>query len=310
VIESEVTTDRLFNKGNPLNFVDPKDCNFGPGRDDQCYKDWTNERSDKRGLYGTNGVQLAVLTKSGLTPESDLHIFGLPGIFRGYAPGYSAKIPLTTERNKLSWAILKGFTDNRGGTVKLRCTKRVGGKCVVDPKAQPDINFHYFEEGREYDELNPNQVDHKGERDLMAVVEGIKLVRRINNRTDPKLFKAKTRESWPGESWAAGESFSSETEKLRQFVKREAWGHHASCTAPMGCIPRSELGSHNPGAGVCQEQFNVNTVLDSRLRVRGTQGLRVVDASAFPRIPGTFLVLPTYMLGERAGTLLLEEHDF
>jgi choline dehydrogenase len=48
-------------------------------------------------------------------------------------------------------------------------------------------------------------------------------------------------------------------------------------------------------------------VLDERFRVRGTTNLRVVDASVFPRIPGTFIVLPIYMMSERAADVILED---
>ena len=48
-------------------------------------------------------------------------------------------------------------------------------------------------------------------------------------------------------------------------------------------------------------------VLDSHLRVRGVHGLRVVDASAFPSIPGTFIAHPTFMLSERAAEFVLED---
>jgi choline dehydrogenase len=41
-------------------------------------------------------------------------------------------------------------------------------------------------------------------------------------------------------------------------------------------------------------------VLDSRFQVRGVKGLRVVDASVFPRIPGYFIVTPVYMISEKA----------
>ena len=47
-------------------------------------------------------------------------------------------------------------------------------------------------------------------------------------------------------------------------------------------------------------------MLDSKFRVRGTTGLRVVDASVFPRIPGTFLALPVYMVSEKATDTILE----
>jgi choline dehydrogenase len=48
-------------------------------------------------------------------------------------------------------------------------------------------------------------------------------------------------------------------------------------------------------------------VLDSRFRVRGTTGLRVVDASVFPRIPGFFIVAGIYMLSEKASDVIIED---
>ena len=48
-------------------------------------------------------------------------------------------------------------------------------------------------------------------------------------------------------------------------------------------------------------------VVDSRFRVRGTQGLRVVDASVFPRIPGFFIVTPIYMISEKASDAILAD---
>jgi choline dehydrogenase len=48
-------------------------------------------------------------------------------------------------------------------------------------------------------------------------------------------------------------------------------------------------------------------VLDSDFRVRGTQGLRVVDASVFPHIPGLFIVLAVYMIAEKASDEILAD---
>ena len=39
--------------------------------------------------------------------------------------------------------------------------------------------------------------------------------------------------------------------------------------------------------------------------MHGTDRLRVVDASVFPRIPGFFVVLPTYMVSEKASDVIL-----
>jgi len=48
-------------------------------------------------------------------------------------------------------------------------------------------------------------------------------------------------------------------------------------------------------------------VLDGNFRVHGTKGLRVVDASVFPRIPGFFIASAVYMLGEKAADVILRE---
>jgi choline dehydrogenase len=41
--------------------------------------------------------------------------------------------------------------------------------------------------------------------------------------------------------------------------------------------------------------------------VHGTLGLRVVDASVFPRIPGFFIVSAIYMIAEKASAVILED---
>jgi choline dehydrogenase-like flavoprotein len=48
-------------------------------------------------------------------------------------------------------------------------------------------------------------------------------------------------------------------------------------------------------------------VLDSRFRVRGVRGLRVVDACIFPRIPGYFIASAIYMISEKAFDVICED---
>ena len=83
------------------------------------------------------------------------------------------------------------------------------------------------------------------------------------------------------------EKLSRATEELRDYVRYNAWGHHASCTCPIGS-------DDDPMA-----------VLDGDFKVRGIKGLRVVDASVFPRIPGFFIVSSIYMIGEKAADVIL-----
>ncbi len=209
-------------------------------------------------LYATNGAGLAVITRS--TPQReipDLFCMALLGHFQGYYPGYARD--LAQGRNYMSWAVLKAHTENRAGEVTLSS---------ADPRDPPKVDFHYFEEGG----------DQAG-ADLDAVVSGIRFVRSMTRKLQEEGLIAE--EELPG---AAVES----DEALREFVRTNAWGHHASCSCAIGTP--DEKG-----------------VLSSDFRVHGVDGLRVVDASVFPRIPGFFIASAVYMVGEKAADVILAQ---
>jgi choline dehydrogenase len=76
---------------------------------------------------------------------------------------------------------------------------------------------------------------------------------------------------------------------IGQYIKDVSWGHHACCTAAIGA------------------DIDPNAVLDSRFRVRGVKGLRVVDASSFPKIPGVFIQAPIFILAGKAADVILSD---
>ncbi len=225
-------------------------------RDDPLYRDWADERS---GMYVSNGAAIAVSARSKGRPHQppDLFCMALLARFEGYFPGYSRWI--AQHHDYLTWAVLKAHTDNRAGVVTL---------ASADPLDPPRVDFNYFEDG-----------DDKAGVDLRAVVEGIRLARRLS--APMRRRGVILQEEQPGDGVDT-------QEELEAHVRANAWGHHASCTCAIG--PREQGG-----------------VLDGEFRVHGARGLRVVDASVFPRIPGFFVASAVYMIAEKAADVIVRD---
>jgi choline dehydrogenase len=218
---------------------------------DREFADWRNGH----GLYTTNGVVLGIIKRSNLGKhDPDLFLFAIPGHFAGYRPGYSE---MGREKNFFTWCILKAHTHNNAGRVLLNSD---------DPRDPPNINFNFFDKT-----CDPRHDD------LDAVVSGIEFVRKITART-ASLFH----EIIPGQHVRT-------RSEIAQFVKDNAWGHHACGTCKIGK-------NNDPDA-----------VLDGRFRVRTTKNLRVVDASIFPNIPGFFILSAVYMAAEKASDMIIED---
>jgi choline dehydrogenase len=68
-------------------------------------------------------------------------------------------------------------------------------------------------------------------------------------------------------------------------------------------IARTTFAIYHP-VGTCRMGEDAAAVLDAQLRVNGVEGLRVVDASAIPRVPRGNTNAPTIALAERAADLI------
>lgn len=240
----------------PTNFTLLQGCTFNSSHD-PCLTRWENPILGFRGTYASNGFASTMFFKSTTTEYNDwdVFLFGGPVNFRGYFPDYSNNI--TAHHDTFSWAILKSHPRNNAGSVSLRS---------ADPLDMPKIVFNYFDTG-----------SGNYSADLDAIYEAIETARdAFARQPDPVI------EVLPGADITSKEA-------IQEYVKNTAWGHHASCTCPIGT-------DDDPMA-----------VLDSSFRVRGVRGLRVVDASVYPRIPGTFTAVSTYMVGEKAAAVILNE---
>jgi choline dehydrogenase len=118
------------------------------------------------------------------------------------------------------------------------------------------------------------------EHDLRDVFDGARLLRRIA-ATRP-LADFVVDEHLPGVQVQTDEQL------LDDFRRRGGSVFHASCTCAMGPDPRQ-------------------SVVDSRLRVHGVQGLRVIDASIFPSVTSGNTNAPTIMVAEKGADLVLQD---
>jgi choline dehydrogenase len=285
-----------------------------PSRDAHLEK-WINGAGKKafdRGLYSTNGGLVGAFVRSQEEDAApDLFLFALAGYFPGYHVGYSKPEALIRPdpehpdyRQWLTWLVLKARTRHREGYVRLRS---------ASPFQRPLINFNSFPRAEDAEverrkdpappgALHPPPADEREletlrrdgfvttpaqdpylpsrDLDLEALVKGIHFIRQI-------LKEGVRREAFAAIEHPGRAGFG---DNDRKWIKNIAWGHHACGTCRIG------------------NDTDENAVLDSRFRVRGVRGLRVVDASIFPRIPGFFIVANVYMIAEKAADVLSEDH--
>jgi choline dehydrogenase-like flavoprotein len=113
--------------------------------------------------------------------------------------------------------------------------------------------------------------------DYGPVVRGLQLARRIF--AAPAFAPYRASELFPGSDVESDEQF-------RDYVRR-------TCATV-----------HHP-AGSCRMGADAESVVDPELRVRGVEGLRVVDASIMPFVVGGNTNAPVVMIAEKAADLIL-----
>ncbi|KAK3388474.1 hypothetical protein B0T20DRAFT_490422 [Sordaria brevicollis] len=256
-----------------------------------------------------------LLKLSGIGPSAELSshsipvLVDLPGVGEGLTDNYEgsllglAKVPIssglitllfrtpnapTPKRNIYAWCgafSFEGFWPgypNYYGPEQYTCAMvhvkprgQSGSVRLVsgDPLDRPEINFRFFEKG--------------GDEDLAELVSAANILRESWQAAGPYVVPFRELHPCPTErqngTAACGEGGQ------KEYFKLQAYSHHATSSCQIG----------GDGDGMA--------VLDSKFRVRGTEGLRVVDASAWPNVPGFFPSVPTMMISVKASEDIIRE---
>lgn len=111
---------------------------------------------------------------------------------------------------------------------------------------------------------------------------------RIGNRLLRTLANTRPLSDIITEELLPGSHLQGDDALLEDFRQRADTVYHPTSTCMMG-----------PDVGT--------SVVDARLRVHGTAGLRVIDASIFPTITSGNTNAPTVMVGEKGASMILED---
>ena len=147
--------------------------------------------------------------------------------------------------------------------------------CMLRPRSRGEIRLASADPAAKA-AIRANYLSDVEGYDLKILVEGVKLSREI--------FGAKAFDAYRGAEIFPGASTQSDDD-IVAFIRRKA-----------------ETVYHPVGS--CRMGNDAGAVVDAELRVRGVAGLRVVDASVMPSLPGGNTNAPTIMIAERAAELI------
>ncbi|WP_431229006.1 GMC family oxidoreductase [Burkholderia contaminans] len=144
--------------------------------------------------------------------------------------------------------------------------------CLLRPKSRGSVKL------RSADPLDAPLIDPaflEHDDDLEVLVDGYKLARRL--MAAPAMAR---------------------------FVTEDVFASRSRSDDDIRALLRERTDTVYHPVGTCRMGNDALAVVDSQLRVRGTEGLRVVDASIMPTLVGANTNAPTIMIGEKASDLI------
>lgn len=168
------------------------------------------------------------------------------------------------------------FSTTKMGDALHKFSGFTASSCQLRPESRGSVTL------RSPDPLTAPAIDPNylaTDMDRRINVEGLRLIRRIMDQ--PAIARYVVAEEEPGAGVASDEQL------LAYCRARGGSLYHPTCTARMGDAP--------------------DAVVDPRLRVRGVEGLRVVDGSVMPSVVSGNSNAAIIMIGEKAADMILED---
>ena len=229
------------------------------------------------------------------TPENSLNreLSGLSVLGHAITYYLAKRGPLTNGASQAT-ALARSFSDTRCPDLQLvfRAMSHVydksgrlspdpvprvtGGVAFTQPKSRGRLLLKSTDPKRS-PEMNANYLSVASDED--SLLSGVKLVRRIF-ATEP-LRSMVLAEDLPGDACRTDDD-------VREFL------HKAASTF---CHP----------SGTCKMGQDAMSVVDERLRVRGVESLRVIDASIMPALPSAGPAPAVFMIAEKGADLIKQD---
>ena len=229
---------------------------------------------------------------------------------------YELNQPISTNDQLSSWfGKLKMGLDwllFRGGPLSIGINQGGLFTRVMKDSKTPDIQFHLATLSAEMagGKVHPFSGFTMSVCQLRPESRGHVRIQSADPFVPPKMFANYMSTEYDCEISIAAVKYArkiAQTEPLHSLIVREVKPNNPQSDEEILEFCRNNGATIFHPTGTCQmgPDNDPMAVLDSSLRVRGVEGLRVVDCSAMPTLPSGNTNWPAVMLAERASDLIL-----